>query len=233
MSGLPKEPPASHGFIVMGTEKLFLCHLPMFFMPEHNYQVILEGEINTKDMETYAKKKQENPSKPLIILNEEEMILKDLANSKSYMASLYFSNVDGDRAGNAIIKSTQVTVKKILLFEQLNPKNKEYPEKLTYYLYGSDLEYHLAHMLTKAPNFQQDLDVSLSEGLSNKMRKMNSGITKISIPSLDERKKQPIKNDPLSETEYKIIVEGDDGDDNNGTLQIGTKYWINNGPLNM
>ena len=129
MSGLPKELTVSHGFIVMGTEKLFLCHLPMFFMPEHkSIQVIFgRGDQYRRYGRPMLKKNRQVPSKPLIILNEETNYLKNilLIPSRAHGFFVFFKRRGGDCAGNAIIKSTQVTVKKILLFEQLNPKNKK------------------------------------------------------------------------------------------------------------
>ncbi len=66
MSNSTNETPAIHGFLMIGTTKLFLCHLPMFFMPVHSYQVILQADIPEEDMKTYVKTKNENPNKPII-----------------------------------------------------------------------------------------------------------------------------------------------------------------------
>jgi hypothetical protein len=234
MSNSSKQMPSSHGFLIMGSEKLFSCHLPMFFMPNHSFQVILEIELGGNDIETYHKTRKENPGKPLIIMNNTKMLLEDLVNSGSYKAAGYFANENGDPIGNPFIESTTVTVKRKLLFESLNP-NAEYPEKLTYYLYGTNSEFHLSHLLSKAPNFEQELDVTLSSNISDKIKELDTEIVKISIPSLNERSNQPITIDPLTQSEYIIRIDDvdDKAADTSGKIEIINKFWINNGSLNF
>ena len=233
MSNSSKQMLSSHGFLMMGTEKLFSCHLPMFFMPNHSFQVILEIEIGGNDIETYLKTRKENPGKPLIIMNNTKMLLEDLVNSGSYKAAGYFANENGDPIGNPFIESTTVTVKRKLLFESLNP-NAEYPENLTYYLYGTNSEFHLSHLLSKAPNFEQELDVTLSSNISDKIKELDTEIVKISIPSLNERSNQPITIDPLTQSEYIIRIDDVDDKpvDTSGKIEIINKFWINNDSLN-
>jgi hypothetical protein len=79
----------SHGFLMLGTGRLFSCHLPMFFDPKHSFQTILEIGLEGADMETYLKVKNENPSKPLIIMNDDLMPLEKLVNSSSFLADAF------------------------------------------------------------------------------------------------------------------------------------------------
>jgi hypothetical protein len=239
MSNSSKQMPSSHGFLMMGTEKLFSCHLPMYFMPDHSFQVILEIELGGNDIETYLKTRKENPGEPLIIMNNTEMLLEELVNSDSYKAAGYFANENGDpkKGKPPFIDPTTVTIKRKLLFESLNP-NAEYPENLTYYLYGTNSsEFHLSHLLSKAPNFQQELDVTLSGDISDKIKELDSEIVKISIPSLNEKSNQHITTDPLTQSEYTIRMdvkeEETDAVDVSGKIEIINKFWINNGPLNF
>lgn len=236
MSNSSKQMPSSHGFLMMGTEKLFSCHLPMYFMPDHSFQVILEIELGGNDIETYLKTRKENPGEPLIIMNDRRMLLEELVNSGSYKAAGHFADENGDPKEDTLpfIASTTVTIKRKLLFESLNP-NADYPENLTYYLYGTNSEFHLSHLLSKAPNFQQELDVALSGNISDKIKELDSEIVKISIPSLNERSKQPITIDPLTKSEYTIRMDDVDNEavDVSGKIKIINKFWINNGPLNF
>lgn len=230
MSDTSQEKPDSHGFLMMGTQKLFLCHLPMFFMPDHSYQAILEVELGGTDMENYLNARKQNAAKPLIIMNVNPMLLKDVVNSSSFSSAAYFANENGDPEPGVdpFIKSTSVAVKKSVLFEHLNP-NSEYPESLTYYLYGTLFDLHLSHLLSKAPNFQQELDVRVSGAALIHQINESSGLIKISIPSLNERSMQPITSDPLTQPEYTMNTEDDTG----GNISIGNKFWINNVPLNQ
>jgi hypothetical protein len=234
MSNTSQEQPAMHGFLMMGTEKLFLCHLPMFFATPHSYQVILEASLASprvnSDRDTYLKTKSENPGKPLIIMNKKPTLLKDIVNSHSFLADAFFANDNGDPdpANHPFITSTNVNVDKPLVFEHLDPAKPDYPDNLTYYIFGSDYEFHISHLLTKAPNFEQELDVTLSGDISNKINQSNSKITKISILSEKEKSRQPIKKDPLTQSEYTVTM--DDG--TTGKISIGDKFFINNASLN-
>ncbi|HKG89585.1 MAG TPA: hypothetical protein VKA95_14790, partial [Nitrososphaeraceae archaeon] len=106
MSNSSKQMPNFHGFLMMGTEKLFSCHLPMYFMPDHSFQVILEIELADNDIGTYRKTKKENPGKPLIVMNNTDMLLEELVNSGSYTAAGRFANENGDPEGKPFIEST-------------------------------------------------------------------------------------------------------------------------------
>jgi hypothetical protein len=241
------ERPAGHGMLLLGTNKVYASHLAMFAMPEHGYQAILELELDSKDKETYLNTKRENPSKPLIIMNRGGMLLKDIVNSgnEGFDARMSFADDDGNPV-KTIIESVKVPVKKSLLFTRLNPTGDNYPEFLSYYLYGINPEFHLSHVLTKAPNFQQEMDVSLHDvdfsGNRNKtvediMNGVSSGLLTVSIPDLEERNKQHIKQDPLDKSEYTIKIPGiptrTSHGDSTGKISITNKFWINNISLNQ
>ena len=86
-----------HGFLIMGMDKLFLSHLPMFSTPKHAFQMILEVDLPEKDVGIYKKTKDENPDKPLIIVVREK-VFGNLSNSESFESKLCFANEDGDQS---------------------------------------------------------------------------------------------------------------------------------------
>ena len=229
MAGLTKPSPspdisANHGFLMLGMRNLYLCHLPMYSMPAHTYQAILLSEIEGSKMEDYLKLKRENPSKPLIIFNETPLSLEELVNSNSFFGPIYFANENGDPVGDSL-GSAKVTIKKKLLFEQLFKDSPDYPENLEYYLFGTNSDLHLSHFLSKFPNFEQELDVSMSGTDEVK----ENGIFKISFPSVKEKSRQHITSDPLVANEYTITTpEGKEF-----KISIKNRFWINNGPLNL
>ena len=216
-----------HGFLMLGTNSLYLSHLPMYNVPAHSYQTIIEAEIDEPHMEKYLEIKKENPTKPIIISNTERIPLEKLVNSSSFVGRITFANEDGDPIGNRLISpDIPVNIKKILLFKQLNENSPDYPKHLEYYLFGTDSDWHLSHFLSKAPNFEQELDISIAGNLSDKIKE--SKIIKVSIPSLNEESIQPITNDPLNQNDYIIATENGD----KIPISITNKFWINNNPLN-
>jgi len=236
-SAKEEETPNFHGFLILGEKELCLSHLAMFFMPDHRYQVILQAHLPENDMAIYSKIRKEIPDKPLIVMNNEEMLLKELVNSGSYSAYVSFADDDGNPIGEKIMESTTVTIKKILLFKKLDPTGDDYPENLSYYLYGTDSEeYHLSHVLTKAPNFQQELDVTvhipvinMPKGLQDMLTGSQSKPIIISIGG-PEKSKQPIEKDPLTESEYQL--DNSFGAHAFPIVTIIKRFWINNISLN-
>ena len=215
----------THNFLMLGTEKLYLCHLPMYHVSAHSFQTILEAEIERTEMEKYLKIKKENPDKPIILFNESEMVLEELAHSSSsFVAPIHFANINGDPDGDPI-GQTKVNITKILLSNKLNENSPDYPKHLEYYLFGTNSDCYLSHYLSKAPNFEQELGISISGTLlDNKV----SHLIKISIPSVDEKNKQHITNDPLTQNEYIIETEKKE----KFQISITNRYWINNTMLN-
>jgi hypothetical protein len=223
MPDLSPEISSNHGLLMLGVRKLYLCHLPMYSMPAHTFQSILETEIEDSVMENYLKIKRETPSKPLIIFNETPMSLQELVNSEDFSGPIFFANDHGDPMGDSL-GSTKVIIKKKLLFEQLFKNSPDYPENLEYYLFGTNMDWHLSHFLSKAPNFEQELDISIP----GTDEVMEAGITKISFSAGKEKSRQPITSDPLNDNQYTITMQ-------NGKefeISITNRFWINNEPLN-
>ena len=108
----------------------------------------------------------------------------------------------------------------------MNKNTPTYPKNLEYYLFGADSDWHLSHYLSKAPNFEQELDISMSGNLSDKIKE--SKIIKISISSVKEKSRQHITHDPLTKNDYTITTENGD----KFPISISNRFWINNIPLN-
>ena len=58
-------------------------------------------------------------------------------------------------AQTPFMENAKINIKKVLLFQKLNP-NTLYPNFLTYYLYGKGSELYISHLITQAPNFEQE-----------------------------------------------------------------------------
>lgn len=201
----------------------------MFSMPKHSYQAILQVELSKTDKDAYLTTRNNNPGKPLIITNKNQMLLRDIVNSTSFSAFASFADADGNPLGN-FIDSTIVTKKKTVLFEPLNP-NSQYPENLTYYLYGSNSDFHLSHVITKKPNFQQELDVTLSGDVSNKVKDPNFVLTKLLIPSLTDIPSLDASGYPkesLTLKEYQVRMHNG----TTGRISVVNNFYINNWSLN-
>jgi hypothetical protein len=193
-------------------------------MVAHSFQIILEAEIEGSKRENYLRIKKENPAKPIVVFPQSPMILEELANSRSFIGKISFAKESGDPDGDPIIE-TVVNIKKVLLFNKLNKNSPDYPENLEYYLFGTNSDWHLSHFLSKAPNFEQELDITILDNFPNTAE---STIIKISIPSVNEKSKQHIKVDPLTQNDYNIQTENE----GKHPISITNRFWINNDFLN-
>jgi len=151
------------------------------------------------------------------------MSLEELVNSNSFLGEVFFANENGDPVGDTL-GSTKVTIKKKLLFEQLFKNSPDYPENLEYYVFGTNTDWHLSHYISKAPNFEQELDISiLGTG-----EVMENEITKISFPSEKEKSRQQITSDPLPKNKYTVTMQNS----KEFEISIVNRFWINNVMLN-
>ena len=194
-------------------------------MAAHSFQTILEAEIEGDEMKNFLRIKKEHPTKPIVIITRSPMILEELVKSDSFFGPIHFANQSGDPDGDPI-SETRVNIKKVLLFNKLNKNSPDYPENLEYYMFGTNSDWHLSHFLSKAPNFEQELDISILDNLPNSEESTN---IKISVPSVNEKSKQHIKVDPLTQNDYNIETEN--GDKHH--ISIINRFWINNDFLNQ
>ncbi|WP_149093493.1 hypothetical protein [Paenibacillus terrae] len=67
----PINTPDIHGFVMFGEKKLFLEHLPMFNMENHEYQFILEASISSDAMHICNNHRITHPHVPLVLANSQ------------------------------------------------------------------------------------------------------------------------------------------------------------------
>jgi hypothetical protein len=87
---------------------------------------------------------------------------------------------------------------------------------------------YISHVITHAPNFEQEREIEL---LEPKNINFDSNIIKIEVPDISEKDNQPIKEDPIKEERedgYKIIME----DGSTGRIKFGKYQWIEINILN-
>ena len=238
--------PHIHAFTIMGTNresKFYFSHTPMFHNPVHTYQVIFEGEFDKiEEMEKYLKKREElrekgeKPDNAVIIANPnqvqsfEKILNIPTLTGGSFVGEgfegLGFEN--GEAFKKPSFMKAKINIKKVLLFQKLNPNTHDYPNFLTYYLYGTGSDLYISHLLSKAPNFEQEREVTL---LEPKNINLDSNVIKIEVPDIFEKNNQPIKEDPIREERedgYKINI----GNGSTGRIKFGKYQWIEINILN-
>jgi len=152
--------PAIHGMLVFGKSTIYLSHLPMFHSP-HDYQVIVEAELQDSAQQTYLNDQKMNPDQTLYTLEplEKFSLPDEIQNLKSFHATLFRGHFERD--GIPIATDITVSIKAIVYFHQFDPAAKK-PEVLTYLYFGHPGETFLAHWITAAPDFDQVLSVNFA-----------------------------------------------------------------------
>ncbi|KAF8892114.1 pyridoxal phosphate-dependent transferase [Infundibulicybe gibba] len=136
--------PDMHGFVMQGTDKLHLVHLPMFNMENHRHQTIITAELPEDVKRKYVHAKQENPSRffTLGTINKE----------------LFTDIIQG--ALVRIAEGFQLTNIHIIKNQYLGARalDPSYPTHMPFYLYGTQEQMHIDHVLAKSTNIQLNSD---------------------------------------------------------------------------
>ncbi|KDQ06694.1 hypothetical protein BOTBODRAFT_70842 [Botryobasidium botryosum FD-172 SS1] len=128
--------PDFHKFILLGTETLFLVHMPKFNKATHRRQLIVEVEIPSWIMVTYLPWKESEPTATFTLATVGEEDLSAISASPSTRFS-----------------STMLGSKYL---------DEKYPDQMPPYLFSSPYQtYHIDHMLLRSPNIQITADVTV------------------------------------------------------------------------
>lgn len=150
--------PDIHGFVMQGTDKLFLVHLPMFNMANHRYQLVITGDLNEEDMSKYVSERNANPGQLFTLSNVDKEVLTKLLEQGSFNA-----NVDKGPIGSSerLLSNVPLSNIKVLISRQLNTARLDmtYPANtVPFFLYGTGNQLHIEHALLATPNIQLNSD---------------------------------------------------------------------------
>ncbi|KAI9872353.1 MAG: hypothetical protein M1830_001743 [Pleopsidium flavum] len=145
-----------HIFLVQGTDKIYLIHMPMFYLANHRRQLIVSAKIPPEAMQKYVDAKKDHPNEPFILFtHQKEDLSALLSGGKSFKAVLRM------KAKPFTIKDVDVTIDKVLKHHPLNSlyRDESYPSgHMPFYIYGTEKEQHIDHILVRAPNIQLSAD---------------------------------------------------------------------------
>ncbi|KAL0958857.1 hypothetical protein HGRIS_014175 [Hohenbuehelia grisea] len=81
--------PGLHSFVMQGTDKLHLVHMPAFHMESGRYQFIFTADLSGDMMKRYRAVKEAFPESTLILKTTEPALLDDLVNGGAFKAAIY------------------------------------------------------------------------------------------------------------------------------------------------
>ncbi|HEY0407302.1 MAG TPA: hypothetical protein VGC89_16330 [Pyrinomonadaceae bacterium] len=175
----PQEP--AHNMMVVGEKSVFLSHLPMFMTP-HNVQLILEATFIHSGQDVtpiYTKDRQTHPQEKMYTLEPRDRFkLPTLFTPRpperaSFKGTIFRGHLE--RGGVVIgeLENIDVKVKRVVYAQKLDSSLSK-SDTLEYILFGKGKELFLAHVITKAPDFDQLLSVKVANAPSE--ADLNSGV---------------------------------------------------------
>ncbi|MGW4688745.1 hypothetical protein ACWEPM_28145 [Streptomyces sp. NPDC004244] len=164
MRTMPVEPKAGHGMAVMGEETIYLSHLPMFAMPVHAFQVLLEVTLDNdagNAQKVYVEDRRETGT-DLYTLDPEPFRISDLVTPAGHPALTSFNGTlfrgHFERGGVEIVDPVRVEVRRVVHFRHLDEQDPR-PPALTYLAFGKAGELFLAHRVVTPPDFEHHVQV--------------------------------------------------------------------------
>lgn len=221
--------PNTHGMFMLGTGNLYLCHMPMFDVEDHRYQLILRARLNRAALRTFLADKAKHPDSPYNLINndDDQFTLPEVAvgDVQAFQASVY-RGYSGSDPKEKIVGSATVTVEQVVVFRHFN-QNIPRPDTLTYILFGDGREAHLSHYIARDPDYQHLLTLpQVPDWLPVDQLKAGVQVGFIGMSSLPI----PCRN-PLTDDSYAVMFEG--LEDTSETLQVGSAatVWFSTGNL--
>ncbi|GAB3347546.1 hypothetical protein [Lysobacter tyrosinilyticus] len=145
------DPPGSHGMLVVGTDVVYLSHLPMFHVP-HNYQLIFEATLDAKVLADYRRDSAAHADTYYTLVPTGRWVLPNtIVEGASFRADLYRGHFE--RGGTPIRQGIAVKVRRIVHFRRFDPGHA--PDPTQWIAFGRGREHFLAHRIEAAPDMDQ------------------------------------------------------------------------------
>jgi hypothetical protein len=150
--------------IIFGKEKIYASHLPLFHSP-HNYQIILELELDKTAGQKFIADQLEHPEFTTYTIEPERFILTDKILSRgSFKANLYRGHFE--RGGIKIADSISIKISTIIYFRKFDETEKKLPHS-AYLLFGNSKEQFAVHQISNKPDFEQIIQVKTGSVKNN------------------------------------------------------------------
>ncbi len=181
---------------MQGTDKLYLVHLPMFYMANHRYQVIITGDLDPTVMKKYRDARALHPDKFFVLGNHDKDTLKDITtDGASFQVDIFMGlpfltkPAPQTIAENVTLSNVHVIIKNSMATRDLLP---DYPMQMPFYLYGTKEQKHIDHALLHGPDQQLNSDqVTLTTDKEVSEQDLNKGVVLV-LSTVYERSMQPM-----------------------------------------
>lgn len=152
-----------HGFVTGGrsAQRMYMTHTPVLADERHHYQIILQCSLSDpKHAEAYEKIRTSPYSDGKVQLFHDHFALADIGSGRAkefpQAEFRYYPNdpegVVGETSIPGLEENIPVRIDKVLHFHQFNT-DADYPDALTYVMYGDAQDIFIDHYIDRAPSF--------------------------------------------------------------------------------
>jgi hypothetical protein len=154
----------THNMLVVGDGPIHLSHLPMFMAP-HDFQVLAEVDFGDDARAAYLDDRRQR-SCNVYTFSPERFAITGLAEPvgnpalRSFRGDLFRGHLE--RGGSLIARDVGVSIQRLVHFRRFERPGGR-PARLTYLLFGAGAARFLAHLVTRPPDFDHLLSVTLGD----------------------------------------------------------------------
>lgn len=219
-----EETPDIHGFVLMGDQLVYGGHLAMFTMAAHRYQVIATFEFSAAVKKTYVDARQAAPTATFIVVNDEKLLLQDMVTNRRFTGSI-LKVVDNDlHDAQPIVSGVPAEITLVLHNRQFHDTD-EYPPKPSYLLFAQGSEAHVAHYMTKKPDYQLLADVTVTDSELT-AAELAAGV-RVDLQGVEENHTPTTTPIPPGTTLHALSPQG-----KKVTLKVTSTQWFDTKELN-
>lgn len=147
----PADSPSVHGMLIFGKSNTYVSHLPMFHAP-HDYQVILEVELDAAAKAAFAKARQAAAQEKVWTFVPERFSLPTkVAAGQGFKGDIYEGHFE--RGGTKVVSAAPLTVTSVVHFRKFDPSARA--DKNATFVFGKKGELYSAHLIGAAPDFDR------------------------------------------------------------------------------
>ncbi|MGW2088751.1 hypothetical protein [Streptomyces sp. NPDC001880] len=178
-----------HRFLLIGKKTIFAYHLALYRQPPHAYQMIAKISLEAEVREAYLQDAAATQDRNVFYSQfcPDHFPLKGIPDGTVPSFKVQLERVvvrpDGSREFQKMLDGRQTTAactpQDVRFFQELG--QLEYPEYLTYLLFGKGDEVHLAHQLAKHPNWDEVITAKEPQGIDQTTM---DKVPEVTIPSI-------------------------------------------------
>lgn len=156
------ETPGFHGMLVLGAERIYASHLPMF-TAQHRYQGIWQVSFGEEGDRVYREAQATGEAAIFTLAPKELFRLPELVGPRSSFRADVFQGHFERPGHRKLLDDVTVTIEQQVHWHSFLPEHTR-PEQLTYVLFSEGEESWLAHWISAAPDYDQIIRVSAASG---------------------------------------------------------------------